>query len=154
MKRSSASSPICRLPSRRPVSIPLLCATLAASLLSLMASAAPAALAVPLAAAAVLYTGLCMRSMLRAEAFVLALAADGRFGRELAGGFEPLDAVRWQDFGYLAVLRCRHEGQPAVHFWWRRLLPEGQRRALWRMMNASATGKLENPPSLIVNPLL
>ena len=84
------------------------------------------------------------------------LAADGRLYMHFddAGAHGAIEAANWQDFGYLAVLRCRYAGRPAVYFWWRWLLPADQRRALWRMMNAPATAKLENPPSLIVNPLL
>jgi hypothetical protein len=124
------------------------------SLLCLQVSAAPAVVCVPMAASAALYAWLCIRRIQSAEAFVLALAADGCLYMVGTGGRRRVEAARWQDFGYLAVLRCRHAGRSAVYFWWRRLLPADQRRALWRMMNASATAKLENPPSLIVNPLL
>ena len=132
----------------------MLCIMLVLSLLCLQASAVPAAVSAPMSASAALYVWLCIRRILGAETFVLVLAADGRMYFDGAGVEGQAEAAHWQDFGYLAVLRCRHAGRPATYFWWRWLLPADQRRALWRMMNAPVTEKPENPPSLILNPLL
>lgn len=154
MKRSSNALPVCRLPSQRPVSIALLCGILAVSMLCLLASASPPGVSVLLAAGSALYAGACIRQILRAEAFELLLAADGRLTLLQARQQKRINAVHWRDFGYLAVLHCRHDAKPAAYFWWRHRMPALQRRDLRRIIGASAKTLLQKPPSLIVNPLL
>lgn len=155
MKPWSLLSRNCRLPSQHPrAQIPLLCILWVVSVLCLAESAVTPGLAAVSAAMAALYTWFCIKRIKHAQSFALVLAADGHLGLEQAGVVEQLAAVRWQDFGYLAVLRCRYKGKPAVYFWWCHLLAPEHRRVLRRLMNATAIDKLEKPPSLIVNPLL
>lgn len=66
----------------------------------------------------------------------------------------PISGMRWQDFGYLAVLHYRREGRPRSAVWWLAGMPEPQRRQLRLWMNAPATGKAKELPSVLVNPVI
>ena len=154
LKRSSSSSPVCRLPSQRPVSIVLLCGIYAVSVLCLIQSAIPLGVVAVLAAVSALYIRVCIKRIQDTEAYQLVLAADGQLCLSGASGQQRIEALRWQDFGYLTVLHCRQNAQPAVHFWWRHRMTAGQRRTLQRIIRISTNLVLEKPPSLIVNPLL
>ena len=66
----------------------------------------------------------------------------------------PISGMRWQNFGYIGVLHFCGEGQPQSTVWWLVGMPEPQRRQLRLWMNASATGKATELPSILVNPVI
>jgi hypothetical protein len=66
----------------------------------------------------------------------------------------PVSDVRWQDFGYLAVMHYSRQGTPGSALWWLGRMPEPQRRQLRLWMNDSATAKTPELPSILVNPVI
>ena len=66
----------------------------------------------------------------------------------------PISDMRWQDFGYLAVLQYSREGRSRSAVWWLVGMPEPHRRQLRLWMNASAMEKATELPSILVNPVI
>lgn len=69
-------------------------------------------------------------------------------------GLMSISDVRWQDFGYLAVLHYCRGGRVRTAVWWLIWMPEPQRRQLRLWMNAPATAESNELPSILVNPVL
>ncbi len=86
--------------------------------------------------------------------FSLDCDGSGCFCVNEGSGPMPISGMRWQDFGYLAVLHYCREGQPRSAVWWLVGMPEPQRRQLRLWMNAPATGKPKELPSVLVNPVI
>jgi hypothetical protein len=86
--------------------------------------------------------------------FILDRDRSGCFRVNDGRGPVPISGIRWQDFGYMGVLHFCGEGQPRSTVWWLVGMPEPQRRQLRLWMNASATGKATELPSILVNPVI
>ena len=90
----------------------------------------------------------------RFRPFTLDRDRNGCFRVSQSGCLMPISDVRWQDFGYLAVMHYSRQGTAGSALWWLGRMPEPQRRQLRLWMNASATAKTPELPSILVNPVI
>lgn len=86
--------------------------------------------------------------------FTLDRDRNGFFLMNEDNGPMPVSDVRWQDFGYLAVMHYSRKDAAGSALWWLGRMPEPQRRQLRLWMNASATAKTPELPSILVNPVI
>lgn len=82
--------------------------------------------------------------------------AHGAYWLERTNGREPLERLRWRDFGHLLRLQARlaDSGRRVNLVWWTAAMPAAQRRALRQAMNANRTPRAGALPATVANPLL
>ena len=104
--------------------------------------------------ATVLEVAFALYRMHAFRAFTLDRDDAGTYYRDEGCGLMPIASVRWQDFGYLAVLDYTQQGRCRRALWWLPLLPLAQRRQIRLWMNAPVSSDAAEMPSILVNPVL